>query len=80
MKENRAPTSASPQQRHPEQLALQEKTQQRHAPVQRGLQHRDVDPGLMIGEHQVMAVGPQLRASTSKTKRVLVNPRIAWRC
>ncbi len=49
-----------PEQRHPEQLTLQEKTQQRHAPVQRGLQHRDVDPGLVIRHHQVMAVGPQL--------------------
>jgi len=47
------------QQRHPEQLALEEEPQQGDAPVEGFLQHRDVHPALVVGEHQEVAAVAQ---------------------
>ena len=46
-----------PQHRHPEQFFLQEKAHERNAFVEHLLQHQDIDPALMVGQHQIMAIG-----------------------
>ena len=50
------------QQRHPEQLALEEEAQQRDAPVEHLLQHQDVHPALVVGQYQVVAIAAQIGA------------------
>jgi hypothetical protein len=50
-----------PQQRHPEQLPFQEEAQQRNASVEHLLQHQDIHPALVIGQHQIVAVHLQHR-------------------
>ena len=42
-----------PEQRHPDQLALQEELQERYAAVEDRLQHQDIDPGAVIRHDQV---------------------------
>ena len=42
-----------PEQRHPDQLPLQEELQERYAAVEDRLQHQDVDPGAVIRHDQV---------------------------
>ncbi|MCY1178822.1 hypothetical protein D9M73_191930 [compost metagenome] len=41
------------QEGHPDQLFLEEKLEERRASIQRLDQRRDVDPGLMVADHQV---------------------------
>ena len=48
-----------PEQGHPDQLLLEEKAQERDAPVEHLLQHRDVHPALVVAQHQVVAVAAQ---------------------
>src|SRR5262245_50311406 len=44
------------QERHPDQHALQEKSQQRNPAIEDRLQHGNVDPALMIREHKIVTV------------------------
>ena len=58
-----------PQHRHPEQRTLEEEAQQRDAPVEHLLQYQDVDPALVVGQHQVMAVALQVAGAVDVEPR-----------
>ncbi|MNI52417.1 hypothetical protein D3C73_1071970 [compost metagenome] len=48
-----------PQERHPDQFFLEEELEERCASVERLDQRRDIDPGLMVADHQVRGVASQ---------------------
>jgi hypothetical protein len=65
--------------RHPDQLALQKKLEQRYARVEDLLQHRNIDPALMIADDQIPAVAPQVRAAlyaNTRTDEMLDQPAV----
>jgi len=50
-----------PQQRHPDELTFQKKTEKRQLAIEQLLQHRYIDPALVIADHQIVALDAGFR-------------------